>query len=79
MQILKNQGKRPEELVKNIKNSMKKFVSPGVHTIEFDTNTWTTPKQFRRKWKIAEVFDLEGNKIIITSTPKGGPFDFPQI
>ena len=58
---------------------MKKFVSPGVHTIEFDTNTWTTPKHLVRKWKIAEFFDLETSKTIITSTPKGGPFDFPQI
>lgn len=50
---------------------MKKFVSPGVHTIEFDTSTWITPKQYRRKWKIAEFFDLDTSKVIITSTPKG--------
>ena len=58
---------------------MKKFVSPGVHTVEKDISTWEIPKRYIRKWKIAKVFDLEGNKIIITSTPKGGPFDFPQI
>ena len=58
---------------------MNVYRSPGVHTVERDISTWEIPKRYIRKWKIAKVFDLEGNKIIITSTPKGGPFDLPQI
>ena len=58
---------------------MNVYKSPGVYTVEKDITTWEIPKKYKRKWKIAKVFDLEGNKIIITSTSKSGPTFFPQI
>jgi replicative DNA helicase len=70
MQVTKSLRRKQEELVKNTKSSMKKFVSPGVHTIELDTNTWTTPKHLIIKWKIAKFFDLDTSTVIVTSIRK---------
>lgn len=58
---------------------MKKYVSPGVHTMEVDTSEWKLPKQWIRKKKISKAFGVEINqKVVITSTPKGITY-FPKI
>ena len=59
---------------------MAKFVSPGVYTREVDITTWEIPKNYRRKKKIAKILGIDYSPyVIITSTPKGGPVNFPQI
>jgi hypothetical protein len=59
---------------------MGKFVSPGVYVKEVDISTWIVYKNIQRKKKIAKILGIDYSpNVIITSTPKGGPVNFPQI
>jgi hypothetical protein len=49
--------RKQEELVKNIKrNSMNRYVSPGVYVKEVDISTYYPPKNFKRMKKITKIF-----------------------
>jgi len=62
------------------KNQMGVFKSPGVYIIERDIAVVKHSKRYSRRIKIGKIFDIEvTNKVIITSTTKGGPTNFPQI
>ena len=59
------------------------FKSPGVFVQERDItfvrrgNLYS--KRYLRKRKIGKIFNIDVPNVIITSTPKGGPTNFPQI
>jgi hypothetical protein len=55
------------------------FKSPGVYVQERDITVVKYSKRYLRKRKIGKVFDIDVPNVIITSTPKGGPNNFPQI
>ena len=55
-----------------------RYVRPGIHFIERDTSGVEYSKRYLRKRKIGKIFNIDV-PIIITSTPKGGPTNFPQI
>jgi len=59
------------------------FKSPGVYVQERDISI--VPSDYKelvrylRKRKIGKIFGIDVPNVIITSTPKGGPTNFPQI
>jgi hypothetical protein len=55
------------------------FKSPGVFVVERDINVVKHSKRYSRRIKIGKIFDIDVPHIIITSIPKGGPSNFPQI
>lgn len=57
------------------------FKSPGVFVKEVDISIVRPifSKRYSRKQKIGKIFDIDVPGVIITSTPKGGPTNFPQI
>ena len=55
------------------------FKSPGVFVIERDINVVKHSKRYSRRIKIGKIFNIDVPHIIITSTPKGGPVNFPEI
>ena len=55
------------------------FKSPGVYVQERDITIVKHSKRYSRRIKIGKIFDIDVPNIIITSTPKGGPSNFPQI
>lgn len=56
------------------------FKSPGVYVQEREISFVKHSKRYSRRIKIGKIFDIEvTNKVIITSIPKGGPTNFPQI
>lgn len=57
------------------------FKSPGVYVQEKDiTIVKPLSKRYLRRRKIRKVLGLSDiSDVIITSTPKGGPTNFPQI
>lgn len=55
------------------------YISPGVYTVERDITVVKFEKKYLRRIKIGRIFDFEVSNVIITSTPKGGPSNFPQI
>lgn len=60
--------------------TMAVFKSPGVFVKEVDVAIYTRfSKRYLRKQKIGKIFDIDVPGVIITSTPKGGPTNFPQI
>lgn len=58
---------------------MAAFKSPGVYFQERDITVVKYSKRYSRRIKIGKIFDIDVPNIIITSTPKGGPTNFPQI
>lgn len=56
-----------------------RYVRPGIHFIEKDTSGVEYSKRYLRKRKIGKIFNIDVPNVIITSTPKGGPTNFPQI
>lgn len=57
------------------------FKSPGVFVKEEDIDIVYPrfSKRYTRRIKIGKIFYIDVPNIIITSTPKGGPTNFPQI
>jgi len=55
------------------------FKSPGVYVQERDISIVEYSKRYLRKRKIGKIFNIDVPNVIITSTPKGGPTNFPQI
>jgi len=57
------------------------YKSPGVFLKEVDISIVRQIffKRYSRRIKIGKIFDIDVSNIIITSTPKGGPANFPQI
>ena len=72
---------RKQEEVKrrNQMNRIGRYVRPGIHFIEKDTSGVEYSKRYLRKRKIGKIFNIDVPNVIITSTPKGGPTNFPQI
>ena len=56
------------------------FKSPGVYVQERDIAVVKHSKRYSRRIKIGKIFDIEvTDKVIITSTHKGGTSNFSQI
>jgi len=55
------------------------FKSPGVYFQERDISIVEYSKRYLRKRKIGKIFGIDVPNVIITSTPKGGLTNFPQI
>jgi hypothetical protein len=60
---------------------MSKYKSPGVFVKEVDISIVRPifSKRYSRRIKIGNIFGIDVPNVIITSTPKGGPANFPQI
>ena len=60
-----------------------KYISPGVYVQERDiTVVRPFSKRYLRRIKIGKIFGIDVTVLKIggiTSTPKGGPTNFPQI
>jgi len=55
------------------------FKSPGVYVQERDITVVKYSKRYSRRIKIGKIFGIDVPNVIITSTPKGGSTNFPQI
>ncbi len=55
------------------------FKSPGVYVQEVEISFVKHSKRYSRRIKIGKIFNIDVPSVIITSTPKGGSINFPQI